>query len=161
VLDIVSESIKTEGRSTAQESALFRYSEETEPIRAAGQRVASRVGQIGEHEKSSDSLFADLLLAQPPDSELFALFVPIHAVHSNERAEEIAQDILPNHPVENLGQIVTGVDECMERIAPPAGVGSVITALAGHNRHARHGIVQLERIAGDIVDLEFAVGGLL
>src|SRR4029077_2016154 len=101
-------------------------SEESEVVSAGGQRGAMHIGQIGVEEEASC-----ILLAQLPDPKRLPgwvrFWVTIHAVHANERPLEGAQGIVPRHPVENLRQVVAGVDVGMERIAPPAAasVGAV------------------------------------
>ena len=103
------------GLSTAQRSARLRYSEESEVVSAGGQRVAIRIGQIGVEEEASFIQQAPL----PNPKRLPGGFVTIHAVHGDERPLESAQGIVPRHPVENLLKVGAGVDEGVERIAPP------------------------------------------
>ena len=148
---------EAEGRTTAKTSARLRCSEESEVVSAGGQRGAVRIGQIGVQEKSSDSPLDKLLSAQPPDSKLLPVFfVPIHAVHGDERAEKGAQGIVAFDPVENLPQIVAGVGVGMERIAPAATAG--VGAAGGDRDGAGGRVEQIERIPREVPDLESAVG---
>src|SRR5947207_15929456 len=82
--------------------------EESEVVFFGGQRVATRIGQIGVQEKSSLIQQAPL-----PDSKLLpGGFVPIHAVYGAQRPSQGAQCIVPRHPVDNLRHIraTPGVD---------------------------------------------------
>ena len=65
-----------------------------------------RVDQLSEEEMMAVRADLGMLQAQPPDSELLSVFVPIHVhavhFHGNKRPLEGARGIISLHPVENL-----------------------------------------------------------